>query len=151
MSVDPKQIRTTLHKLADILADEAESNSDFAEKLAKLIGTSPKKITNTAKKNSKSILEPIPFDVFHVYLKRGIDGLIDELKSLNIQQLREIIRKNRFDPVRTSSKWKEENQDRFIALISDAVDKRMKQGETFRNYSSSQNKILSKDSNPTDL
>lgn len=147
MSVDPKQIRKALRQITDVLADEAERNPHFAAELANAIGISSKEGKDTRKKNSKSSVVETSFDPFEVYLSRGIDGLREGLLSLDIEQLRNIIRKNRFDSSRASSKWKDENKDRFISLISDAVEARTKQGEAFRNYALQKNKSSSEENN----
>ncbi len=147
MSVDPKQIRKVFRQITDVLADEAERNPHFAAELANAIGIASKEDKNTRKKNSKSSVLETSFDLFEVYLSQGIDGLREGLLSLDTEQLRSIIRKNRFDPSRASSKWKEENKDRFVSLISDAVEARTKQGETFRNYTSQKDKSSSEENN----
>jgi hypothetical protein len=137
MSIDSKTLRKVLRQIADLVADKAEQDSVFAEELVSLISLSDQptksKTKSVTRKDVESENDPDPFKLF---LSQGVDGLQESLKTLDIEQLRKIIRKHRFDPSRTSSKWKEEDKERFIALISDRVKARCKQGDTFRQYGS---------------
>ncbi len=125
MLTDPKNLRKTLLRLADLLADEAEHNPTFAEALAKLFGAS--RTSTRPKPKEESI-----FDPFLTFQTRGKEGLRASLSGLNIEQLRSIVRQHRFDPSRLSDKWK--NRERFIEVICERVEARNRQGDAFRHY-----------------
>jgi len=137
MSIDSKTLRKVLRQIADLVADKAEQDSVFAEELVSLISLSDQPTKSKTKSvTGKDVESENDPDLFKLFLSQGIDGLQESLKTFDVEQLRKIIRKHRFDPSRISSKWKEEDKDRFIALIGDRVEARCKQGDTFRQYSS---------------
>ncbi len=122
----PKNLRQRLRRLADLLADEAERNTEFGSMLADLLGVQS---AQDKPKKSEKFRVPDPFDAFRA---RGHDGFREWLDALSVQELRAIVRQQRFDPSRLSDKWK--TKRRFTQLIMDRVESRSKQGDVFRFY-----------------
>jgi hypothetical protein len=119
-------IRRRLKLLADLLADEAERNPEFASALVEILGgTLPPKKSIRAEK----IQAPDPFEALRL---KGNEEFQKWLNDLSIKELKAIVRQQRFDPSRLSDKWK--TKDRFVQLILDRVESRSKQGEAFRFY-----------------
>jgi len=78
-------------------------------------------------------VERIPaLDPFETYKQQGAEKLQSWLNELSLQELRAIVRQQRFDPSRLSDKWK--TKERFIQLILERVVSRSKQGDSFRFY-----------------
>ncbi|MBI4295248.1 MAG: hypothetical protein HY669_03680 [Chloroflexi bacterium] len=121
-----KDLRRRLKTLADAIADEAERNPEFAKSVNDLFGIAPAQ--ETKRKNGKTLV-PDPFEVLRL---KGNEGFNQWLNALSIQELRAIVRQQRFDPSRLSDKWK--TKDRFVLLIIGRVESRSKQGDTFRSY-----------------
>lgn len=138
MSIDSTGLRQILRQFADVIANKADQDPTFAEELANLIEVSSSIAKPQSKSTKKkSIQVENVLDPFNLFMSQGIDELRESLKSLDIEQLRMIVRKHQFDPARASTKWKEEqHKDRFINLIADRVEARCKQGDAFRQYGS---------------
>jgi hypothetical protein len=119
-------LRYRLKRLADLLADEAERNPEFASVLNDILG--PSSALGKPKRSAKSEA-PDPFEAFQL---KGPDEFRAWLNELSISELKAIVRKQRFDPSRLSDKWK--TKERFVQLIIDRVDSRSKQGDAFRFY-----------------
>jgi hypothetical protein len=122
-------LRNLLHRLVDLIVDEAERNPALAEKLRETIGPALKAGGNRPRKEHTQLPAEDPFEV---YRSKGDEGLKSWLESLDIAALKAVVRQHRLDPSRLSDKWK--TKDRFVALILERVPARLKQGDVFRHY-----------------
>lgn len=121
-----KSLRKQLRRFADLLADEAERNPEFADSLLTLLTVDG---VREKRKRSEKRTAPDPFEIFRT---KGADKFRQWLNDLSVQDLRGIVRQHRFDPTRLSDKWK--TKERFIQLICERVESRSKQGDVFRFY-----------------
>lgn len=122
---EKKNARELLHRLADLIANEAERNQRFAAELQEILGTregGPKK-TRT---------QPPSEDPFEAYRTKGEVGFKSWLETFDVATLKAMVRQHRLDPSRLSDKWK--TKARFVSLIVERVPARLKQGDVFRHY-----------------
>lgn len=127
MSIDKNDLRESLHRFIDIVADEAEQNAAFAEKLKGILAAGGE--TSLLGKRRK--LES-PGDPFEICQAGGDERLKTWLNGLELEQLKAIVRQHRLDPTRNSDKWK--TKERFIELVMERVPARLRQGDSFRHY-----------------
>jgi hypothetical protein len=123
-----KHLRKKLRRFADLIADQAERNPDFAEAISNILDP----LSSPEKENIKTTEREITLDPFEIYRSHAPEKFRDWLNGLTIHQLRSIVRQHRLDPSRLSDKWK--NKERFITLISERVEARSTQGDVFRHY-----------------
>jgi hypothetical protein len=124
-----KKLRAFLRRLADLIADEAERNPDFAAQLQEVVAPAVKVRDGQPRKSQAQLPAEHPFEV---YRARGEEGLKSWLESLDITALKAVVRQHRLDPSRLSDKWK--TKERFVTLILERVPARLKQGDVFRHY-----------------
>lgn len=132
-------IRKSLRKLADLIADEAERNTDFAAAIEQILH--PKSGSDTGKKiftlrnnsvtRAKTVAPDLP-DPFNILRELGSTNFDEWLIDQDISTLKSIIKQYKLDPGRLSYRWKK--KERLIQLISDRIQARSKQGDSFRNY-----------------
>lgn len=140
MSMNHSELRNRLKKLAALIAEQAESDPKFAEQIEELLNISNRGSKSKVRPNklgdeqSPKINMPIGSaqDPFEVFRSADYHGFLSWLESLPVDELREIVRQQRFDPSRLSDRWKK--KARFIELISERVWARSRQGDTFRHY-----------------
>lgn len=121
------ELRKVMHRLVDVICDEAESNSRLAERLQTALGLTGEDTKRAPKKQAA-------LDPFAVLEEHGVSGLRRQLDDMDLNNLRTIVRLHRLDPSRLSDKWK--TRDRFIDLVVERVEARAKQGSAFRDYKS---------------
>jgi len=120
------QTLTKLFKqLADLVAEEAETNPVFAAKLDAILAPLPQKASG---KGKKAKAPPAP-DVFAEFEVRGAEEFSFWLRSLDVPTLKAIVKANGFDPGKKSTRWKE--SDKFVPLIVEQVEARLKRGSAF--------------------
>jgi len=113
-----------LKQLADLVADEAESNSVFAAKLEAILAPLPQK----SAARSKEKATPAP-DVFAEFEAKGSEEFAFWLRALDLATLKAIVKMNGFDPSKITHRWKE--TDKFVPLIAEQVAARLKRGSAF--------------------
>jgi len=74
--------------------------------------------------SEKSIL-----DIYEVYSKAGMEGLEQALEKLEIDDLKEIVKKYRLDPKRYFYKWT--TKRKFIEFIKDKIASKLEKGQSF--------------------
>ena len=104
----------------DKIIEYCKNNADAVLEKEEL----PKKIEET---NAQTKLPT--FDPFQVFHDSGQDVLRAMLQELDVDTLKEIIKQNRLDTRRKSTKWKD--TERLIALIITRVEERMTLGSVF--------------------
>lgn len=112
-----------MKQLADLVADEAETNSAFATKLEAILAPLPQK--PAAKSKGKTIAP----DVFTEFEAKGGEEFAFWLRTLDIATLKAIVRMNEFDPTKKTARWSD--SDKFVPLIVEQVQSRMKRGTAF--------------------
>lgn len=131
-------LRKVMHRLVDVICDEAESNARLAERLQDALGFAGEETRRAPKKQAA-------LDPFAVLEKHGVSGLRRQLNDMDLNDLKTIVRLHRFDPSRLSDKWK--TRDRFVDLIVERVEARARQGSAFRDYKSQRDSSMLDKSN----
>jgi len=116
-----------LHRLADLLAEEASRNPDFAARLdgvlADMIPAKPVQAGRTAK------LRPAMPDIYAERNARGESEFRLWLREQPIDVLRAIVSGHDLDAARRTSKWKD--ADKLAAFIADQLQLRSARGASF--------------------
>jgi hypothetical protein len=123
-----KELMSLLRNLVDLLADEAARNSDFADKLERLLTAVPTRNASSARTARKSTQTHLP-DLHAELAARGDEEFRLWLRDLPVSVLRSLIRTNDFDPVRRTSKWSE--GEKLAMFIADSLRARMARGSAF--------------------
>jgi hypothetical protein len=122
-----KELVALFRGLVELLAEEADRNPSFADKLELLLSSLPRKEVSR-RKFSKSIQEQLP-DLHAEWAVRGEAGVLLWLKELPIPVLRSLVRSNDLDPTGRTSKWKE--AEKLSSFIVDNLRIRMTRGSAF--------------------
>lgn len=134
-------------RVADALADLAQSRPELAEALAGLMVAIAAEAGRTARFASalEAVLNPAgeraaprrtgrrpkgPFDPFAVYAETGEAGLRERLGPLDLEALRDIVAEHGMDHDRLAMKWKDTG--RVIDRILERVAARTAKGSAFR-------------------
>jgi len=117
-----------LRNLVSIIADEAERNPEFANKLDATLAALPERQTVQKKRKMKSIIEDLP-DINAEWNSRGETDFRLWLRDQPIPVLRAIIREQDLDAPRRTIKWKE--ADKLSAFIADSLRARFSRGSAF--------------------
>jgi len=115
----PKKLR----ELFGIIADEANTNPDFAAKLARVFGNE-----TTARgrgRRSPAIIDPIA-----LYQSETEEGLRLKLKELTLEQLRDIVSEYGMDKSQLVMKWTK--AQRIVDHIVATAATRARKGDAFR-------------------
>lgn len=113
-----------LKQVFDVILEETKINSEFAYKIERLL--SGEVSTNKVIKRKRQSACINPLDL----IENGEEQLKDELRKLDIEQLRDIVCEYRMDPSKLVVKWK--NKDKVINHIVEMVKNREKKGDAFR-------------------
>lgn len=131
-----KRTAHILRRLMEAVIEEAESNSEFSEKLTTIldgnIAEEPKKqnptmITGAKRAGNRrdpAVLDPI------VMIENDEATLWNKLQTLTDKELKDIIADYGMDPSKLAMKWK--SRDRLIALIVETSRRRASKGDAFR-------------------
>jgi hypothetical protein len=121
-----KTLTRILRQLAELVAEEAETNPAFAEKLDAVLASIPAGAPKTGKSKAPAIQVP---DVFAEYQARGDDEFRFWLRGLEVPTLRAIVKANGFDPGKQSVRWTE--PEKFASLIADQLKAQLRRGSAF--------------------
>lgn len=122
-----------LRTLIDIVLDEAEHNSAFAEKLTALLGEARPTEKIVRKRTGRR--RPAILDPFAIMQERGELFLREALRQLDLEQLRDIVAGYGMDPAKLAMKWK--TADRVIDLVVSTAALRLTKGDAFRDNTKS--------------
>jgi hypothetical protein len=117
-----------LRGLVDLLAEEADRNPDFADKLGRLLIAIPGRRESSKREVRKNAPVHLP-DLHAEHAARGEADFLLWLRSLPVTILRSLIRANDFDPTHRTSKWKE--VEKLATFIVDSLRARMSRGSAF--------------------
>ena len=115
-----------LKEIFKIILDEVESNEEFKNKIYKALENEKSTVKKRSKK--KVVIEP-KLNPQEVILE-GESNLVDKLTSLEIGDLKDIIKFYEMDNTNSSSRWKK--KDRLINYIVDVTKSRVSRGNAFR-------------------
>lgn len=126
-------IRTTLARLADVIAKEAGRNPAFARSLEDVLGDkepagasrrSAKTSGRRAGRRAAAVLDPVAI------AQQGEGELRTSLKTLELEKLLDIVAEYGMDPGKLVMKWKD--PDRVIDRIVELSLARSTKGDVFR-------------------
>jgi len=115
------------------LLEEMQINKELKNRITRLVdkhSDSPKKRLKRASRR-----QPGPFDPMEVYRQQP-ETLQDRLKTLDVEQLKDIIAEHGMDRNKLAMKWR--TGERLINLIISTVESRSKKGDAFRGVPNSE-------------
>ena len=131
------RLRKALSELARAVADEAERNPNFGNRIAVALGLSPTTTVGAGVQTPGAIVRPRPrnrrsspiLDPIEV-ARQGEGTLREQLKPLSVEQLKDIVAAFGMDPGKLVMKWK--TGDRIIDRIVEVSLSRAQKGNAFR-------------------
>jgi hypothetical protein len=117
-------LKSRLRALFAEIVKEAESNPEFAERIAAIIETGDTPKPKKSRRRTPGVLDP--FEVF----EQGEEELRSRIGELDIEQLKDIVAEHGMDRSKLAMKWK--TKDRFLDLIVTTVANRSRKGHAFR-------------------
>lgn len=105
---------------------EAERNTEFAQRLGKILGESAPSMVQKRRPHRRAPGVLDPFAEF----KRGEIELRARLEELDVEHLKDIIAEHGMDASKLAMKWK--GKDRLMNLIIATVRDRIRKGDAFR-------------------
>ena len=124
-----KSLTRLLRGLVDLLAEEAERNPEFAERLDQLLAPIPHKGRSKGRGVRKAAVEPEVPDIYRERELRGEEEFQFWLRDLPVPLLRAIIRKHDLDSARRTARWKE--AEKLGAYIAERLQGRLERGSGF--------------------
>jgi hypothetical protein len=116
MSEDPR-----VDAVVKVIAEQARRDPKFLAALERAL-EAPRHRSN---RRPSAVVDP-----FDMLRSSGVDGLRDQLATLSLDQLRDIVAEYRIEPYTLAMKWK--TPSRVIDLIVDTIEQRSRKGEAFR-------------------
>jgi hypothetical protein len=105
---------------------EAQANPSFAERLtAAYTGRHVRTPEGRRARRAAG-----PFDPFEVYDAQGETALRNQLQTLDLEQLKDIVAEHGMDQAKLAMKWK--TSERLVELIIATVSTRVRKGDAFR-------------------
>lgn len=123
---EEKLIIRILRNLATIVAEEAATNPQFAERLESILAEVPSK--KKPNKPRKPPEEDLPDPFIEAKARTPIEFEL-WLKDLEIPILKALIRKHDLDSSKKWQKWRE--PEKLAKLIADQIQSRMQRGSAF--------------------
>lgn len=113
-------------KIGKVIADEMSMNPNFAKKMESAMQNdiTIEKMKNRRKRNPAKI-DPL------IVLEEGEDRLLEELKKLSLEELKDVISDNGMDTSKLAMKWKD--RERLEKLIIDSTKRKATRGDAFWN------------------
>ena len=126
------RIRRKLLEFARAVADEAEQNAEFAQKLEAVLGLGQgrAKPKGTQRGRSRKRRAPAAFDPVAVLRMEGSPRLRSRLSGLDLEQLKDMVAQYGMDPGKLVMKWK--TWDRIADRIVEMSANRAQKGDAFR-------------------
>lgn len=123
-------LAATLTRLFTAVASEAAKGPRFANALAKALHEPTTPTTSAVKPKRSNRRNAAPFDPFVVYAEGQTTGLREQLATLDLEQLRDMVAEYGMDNDRLAMKWKDPG--RVIDRIIDRVTARAAKGSAFK-------------------
>lgn len=122
------ELATVLAELVAAVATEAHKSPRLAHRLSEvLLDGGTRRDTSVAKRARRA---PGPWDPFALYTEHGEQALRERLRTLELEQLRDIVAEHGMDTDRLAMKWRD--PERVVGRIVDRVVDRAAKGEGFR-------------------
>ena len=126
-----KAILSKWKKISNCIAAEISTNEAFAQRISAIINGE-----DSESKPKKSNRRPPPkFDPL-VLLEQGVEKLAETLKTLDIEELKDIIAANSMDTAKRVMKWKD--RDRLEKHVIEETQRQAAHGKAFWNASGEQ-------------
>ena len=118
-------LREALQNFAKVAADEAEKNPEFERQIRSALGL-PENGTRArrGRRRAPAVLNPVEL------VKKGEPELREQLSTLNVEQLKDIVAGYGMDPSKLVMKWR--RRDRIIDHIVQTAITRSQKGDAFR-------------------
>ena len=110
-----------------MIADEADKNPEFEDKLRGVL--QPKGGTKNAATAGRRRRSPAVLDPVHV-ARAGESQLRDQLRALDIEELKDIVAQYSMDPNKLVMKWR--TAERIVERIVEVSMQRATKGDAFR-------------------
>jgi hypothetical protein len=123
-----KELMSLLRGLVELLAEEADRNPVFGDKLEHLLTAMPARKESTRHETRKRSIAQLP-DLHVERATRGEADFLLWLREFPVPVLKSIIRANDFDPAHRTSKWSE--SEKLATFIADGLRARMSRGSAF--------------------
>jgi hypothetical protein len=123
-----KALLTILNELVKLLSEEAERNSDFANRLDAVLGPLETPKRTTPKQPTKLAQVELP-DIHSEFAARGESEFRLWLRELPVVILHALVRRHDLDATRRSSKWKD--PEKLSGYITDQLRSRFSRGSAF--------------------
>lgn len=130
--MDTKTVLALWNDLSSCIADEISKNKDFAKKVSALF----EKESVDVKPKKSNRRSPAKIDPFAL-CEQGEEILRTAFKTLDIEELKDVIAANGMDTARLAMKWKD--RERLENHIVEMTQQRAARGSAFWNTSSKQN------------
>ena len=111
-------------RLLRLIAAKIEEHPEFLADMELALKDVP------AAGRKKKTAEPVPFDVFQVFLGEGEEALRQRLETLELKALKGIVSRHGFDPSNLAQRWRK--KEKLIDLIVERVAARSEKGRVFR-------------------
>jgi hypothetical protein len=124
-------MKNRLKSIFDELLLEVERNPELRHRINKLLGAtanqeeSAKEGRRRGNRRAAAVLDPYREFAY------GEDKLKEQLQSLTVEQLKDVVSEHALDSSRLALKWK--SSDRLVDLILTTVRNRLQKGDAFRN------------------
>jgi hypothetical protein len=123
-------VRARLRRLADLVADEADVNPEFAARIHAVVsGSEASEEPPPHRRLVRGRRPPAVIDPYAVY-EAGADALRSELAQLDLKQLRDVIAEHAMGGAGLAARWKDPS--RVVDFIVSTVSSRARKGEAFR-------------------
>lgn len=119
-----------LKELFRVIAAEAERNEKFRQDLEEVFSGVARPSPKTERKQPKNRRNAAVVNPYEA-IKQGEQVLVDQLKGLDVEQLKDVISQFAFDSTKLALKWKD--RERLIDLIVATTKGRLEKGDAFRN------------------
>lgn len=116
-------MRKKLKELFSVIAAEADTNPEFAAKLARVLGESPSE--RARPKRAPAVLDPVA-----VIQAEGEPALRQRLQGMTLDQLRDIVSEHGMDKAHLVMKWA--RPERVMEHILATAATRARKGDAFR-------------------
>jgi hypothetical protein len=125
---EEKIVARLFRKVADLVADEANRNADFAKRLEDILSELP--IAGAKKQKEKPDDPPAELpDIFEEAKTRGDSEFLLWLQDQPMPVLRRLIKVHDFDAAGRAARWKD--PEKLAALVAEELRARMSRGSAF--------------------
>ena len=135
-----KDIVALWKKISNVISEEIQCNPKFAEKISEVIALAKTDEEFDSASREKPIRRnrrnPARLDPF-VLLKDGETALLEGLRGLSVEELKDIIAAYGMDPTKLAMKWK--SREKLEQHIIEVTIRKSGQGDAFWNAGNTDN------------